>query len=202
MWPLAIAAMGSAALGGLGAADQASSARDNAREQRQWEQDMSNSAYQRQIVDMRAAGLNPILAAGTGGGASTPSGATAPAYDRLSPAVSSAREASRAAAEIANVQEETKVKKTVEDVNKAQTQNLQMDNQIKRATAKLAELQVPGARNEAQIDNTWYGKTLRYADRLTGTLGDLINGTHAVSSAQQAAAATSKAKTYAKLYGG
>lgn len=43
---------------------------------RQWEEYMSNTAYQRQVEDMRKAGINPYMALG-GGGASTPSASPA-----------------------------------------------------------------------------------------------------------------------------
>lgn len=52
---------------------------EQARLNREWQEYMSNTSHQREMADLEAAGLNPILTAMGGQGASTPSGSAASA---------------------------------------------------------------------------------------------------------------------------
>lgn len=73
-------------------------AAERAREQREWQERMSSTAYQRAVADMRAAGINPMVAA-MGHSASTPSGAVAPVGNAIGSAVQSALAAKAAFAD-------------------------------------------------------------------------------------------------------
>ncbi len=76
--------------------------RESAR-QMAFQERMSSTAHQREVKDLRLAGLNPILSATGGSGASSPGGAQAPIVNPVSSAVSSALSARRVQQEILNL---------------------------------------------------------------------------------------------------
>ena len=73
-----------AAIGAYSAKKTNQAASAQAARQMEFQKEQSDTAHQREVKDLRAAGLNPILS-GTGGqGASTPAGAQAPVIDPAS----------------------------------------------------------------------------------------------------------------------
>lgn len=122
--------MGGAIIGGLGSLFggmmQQDASQDMAREMMAFQERMSSTAHQREVKDLREAGLNPILSAKLGG-ASSPSGAMGTAVnfvgDAVKTGVSTAMQAQALNASIEEI--EARIAKT-----KSETVNQEIRNAV------------------------------------------------------------------------
>jgi hypothetical protein len=130
----------------LGGFMQNASAERASQAQMDFQREMSNTAYQRQVADMRAAGLNPMLAVMKGGGATTPAGAApsyvnpaaqaVEAYGRYASGSASAAQARRTDidSEIASEFGMAQAKATLDETLSRISNNAAMNNKIKADT--------------------------------------------------------------------
>lgn len=135
---------------------------------RQFQADMSNTAYQRSMADMRKAGLNPMLAAGNGG-ASTPGGAQGAAAmaqvqserqgDALMQGVSSAMEARRLKKELDATDSQISLNNQAKATASAQealnaTNAYKADNEARLTSTlqKMREAELPAVREASKLE--------------------------------------------------
>jgi len=185
-WMNAAATVAASLIGKEGAEDANDANSAEAGKNRDFQERMSNTAWQRGVKDMQAAGLNPMLAFSKGP-ASSPGGATAaPMQNTGAAAVNSAEAGSRINPQV--------------DLLKASAEKTRAEADVAKSQALINAVMVPKIEQETKTSMSSAGQIEQLIARLRRENELDIGGSRAVKAKGESLSANHEAERRRQLY--
>lgn len=161
----------------IGAREQNAAAKAAAAKQMEFQERMSSTAHQREVADLRAAGLNPILSANAG--AAAPAGSTYQPVNQFEGFGTSALAWQRLKADIRQINQGIDESKARTKLNEQSERTARAQEEFTRFQSAVAEADAYTAQNRVRFEREnpdFYGRVDAIGRRLgyiTGTARDL-----------------------------